>query len=117
MEIEKLSTKHQAVWTSLTLLEDGQRMLGVTLMEHTGILERRNLYQVIHGLREHGYLIGSGKHLSDRGYYQIRSVEDLERTLNGLRDTAYDLLKTAKTIEISFYKNEYGNLLEFEKGE
>lgn len=119
MKIEEMATPHQFVWTVLQTMEDGERIIGPSLMERTGIKDRRSLYQIINGLRQQGYLIGSSKHPDDRGYYEIRDEIDLRRTLASLRDAAVSLLDTAEAIERTFNEQKYGSLhqQEDEEGE
>lgn len=104
MRIEEKSAHHGFVWTVLQGLEDGERIMGTSLMERTAIKERRVLYQVIKDLREQGCLVGSSKHSSDRGYYEIRDENDLDRTLSTLRSSAQAMLDTAAMIERTFFE-------------
>ena len=110
MKIEEMSKHHQFVWTVLQTMEDEERIIGPALMERTGVKDRRGLYQIINGLRQQGYLIGSSKHPDDRGYFEIRDEIDLRRTLASLRDAAISLLDTAEAIERTFNEQKYGRL-------
>lgn len=101
MIIEKMSAQHQFVWNTLTLLEDGERILGPDLQSRAGIRERRGLYQIIKELRVNGYLVGSSKN-GKAGYYQVRDQQDLDETLHVLRSAALDTLATADAMEASF---------------
>lgn len=113
MKVEEMSKYHRFVWNILTLLEDGERIIGTDLQERAGIEDRRTLYKIINDLRRHGYLVGSSKTATVGGYYEIRDDVDLNRTLNDLRNAAYSLLKTAKKIELSYYNQRQGELFSY----
>lgn len=106
MKIEELSKHHQFVWTTLQLLEDGERIIGAELQARTGIQDKRILYQVINDLRRNDFLVGSSKNPDKSGYFEIRDEEDLNKTLSSLRDAAFNQLATAKRIELAFYTRE-----------
>lgn len=117
-KIEDLPSPHQFVWTTLTLLEDGERIRGVDLMERTAIDDRRHFYHVISELRAQGFLVGSSKSADNGGYFEIRDRRDLDRTTTDLRKAAAALFKTAQQIEEEFYGNLYSKMgLEDEEGE
>lgn len=106
LKINELSQQHQFVWNTLQLLEDGERILGPDLQARAAIPDRRTLYHIINDLRKYGYLVGSSKTSGSGGYFEIRDEQDLNKTLNDLRNSAFSLLSTAKTVELSFYKQE-----------
>lgn len=106
MKVEAMSKYHQFVWTVLTGLQEGERIIGADLQARAGIEDRRFLYQVVNDLRNNDYLLGSSKTSVNGGYFEIRDENDLNRTLNDLRNSAYSLLETAKRMELNFYKNE-----------
>lgn len=110
MKIEGLSVHHQFVWSTLQLLEDGERIIGADLQARTGIQDKRMLYQVINDLRRNGFLVGSSKKPEKSGYFEIRDEQDLNNTLSSLRDAAFNQLATAKRIELAFYTKQYGVL-------
>lgn len=117
-KIEDLPSPHQFVWTTLTLLEDGERILGVDLMERSGIDDRRQFYHVISELRAEGFLVGSSKSAENGGYFEIRDRIDLERTTNDILKAAKALLKTKQHLEERFYANLYDKMsLDDEEGE
>lgn len=115
-KIEEMSVQHQFAWNVLTTLEDGQRILGVDLQQRAAVRDMRTVYQIIKELRHNGYLVGGDKG-GEKGYYEIRDEEDLERTLRGLREPAFDMLNTAKKMEQAFLEKRYGNLLNQEEVE
>ena len=106
MNIEDFPRAHISVWTTLELLDDGQRIIGADLLNRSPIKDRRSLYHVIKELRQNGFLVGSSKHAQNRGYYEIRDEQDLYQTVYDLRKSANSLLETAKQIELSFYEKE-----------
>lgn len=106
-KIEDFPSPHQFVWNTLTLLEDGERILGVDLMERSSIDDRRQFYHVISELRTEGFLVGSSKSADNGGYFEIRDRRDLERTTNDLLKAAKALLKTKQHLEERFYENLY----------
>lgn len=109
-KIEELPSPHQFVWNVLTLLEDGERIRGVDLMERAGIDDRRQFYHVISDLRTEGFLVGSSKLSENGGYFEIRDRRDLERTANDMLKTAQALLKTKRHLEERFYESLYDKL-------
>lgn len=119
MKIEELSIQHQLVWKSLQALEIGERITGADLQARAGIQKRRSLYRIVNELRKNGFLVGASKNIEKSGYFLILDEDDLNRTLNSLRNAALNQLSTAKKLELAFYKKQYGELpLEFnEEGE
>lgn len=118
MKIEEMSHHHQFVWNVLQGLEVGERIIGPDLMSRSGIRERRQLYQIIKDLRNHGFLIGSSKQPGSNGYFEIKDQIDLRRTLSSLRDAAISLLDTAESIERTFNEQRFSAPpLEDEEGE
>lgn len=119
MKIEELSISHQTVWSTLQELKIGERITGADLKARTSIQDKRTLYRIINELRKNGFLVGASKGSEKSGYFLIEDEEDLNRTLNSLRNAAFNQLSTAKKLELAFYKKQYGELpLEFnEEGE
>lgn len=117
INIENMSAQHQFTWNVLTMLEEGERILGTDLQKRVGVKDIRSVFQIIKHLRHNGYLVGADKN-ETKGYYQIRSEKDLENTLHALRSPAFDLLNTAKLMEKHFIINELGmtNEESLEKG-
>lgn len=85
MNKNQSSMYHEFVWNTLTTLDDGERILGESLMVRAGIKDRRFLYQVIRDLRKNGLLIGSSKHREDRGYFEIRDEYNFHRWASSTR--------------------------------
>ena len=100
-KIEEMTAQHQFVWNTLTMLEDGERILGADLRQRSGVSDARTLFSIINELRLNGYLVGGDKS-GERGYYEIRTANDMARTLHSLRKPALDLLNTASIMEKHF---------------
>lgn len=100
-----LTQHHAFIWTTLQALEVGERIKGPDLMNRASINDKRLLYQLIKDLRKNGFLVGAIKDASG-GYFEIRDINDLNRTIGSLRKSGSDLLQTAHDMEMTFYKKE-----------
>lgn len=105
MKKRELPFHHEAVWTSLQLLDDNQRMTGSQLMEHSGIKDKRELFKVIRDLRRWGYPIGSSKQEGKKGYYEARTPEQIQETIKGFEVVINDLKETVRVMKESLNKN------------
>lgn len=95
MRKKELPAHHAAVWMSLQLLDDNQRMTGSQLMQHSGIKDKRELFKVIRDLRRWGYPVGSSKQEGKKGYYEARTPEQIRETIKGFEMVIDDLSETA----------------------
>lgn len=102
MKKDQLTSYHEFVWHTLTSLEDGEKILGESLMAHAGIKDRRHFYQVINDLRKIGMLVGSSKHQDTKGYYEIRDINDFERWAIPNRKAIEELLLIERCMTESF---------------
>ena len=99
--IEDMSVQHQFVWNTLTMLDDGERILGTQLRQRAGVKSERKLYYIVEDLRINGYLVGGDKN-GKKGYYQVRDIEDLRRTTGSIDAAAYASLKISKLMKAHF---------------
>lgn len=104
-----LSMQHQAVWNIIRTLKDGERVLGADLRKMAGISTERAFYNVIEDLRTAGLFIGASRRNEDKGYYEIRTDDDMERFLRSKRNELQGEWKALDDLEKKWLEKQQLN--------
>lgn len=100
-----LTEQHQIVWNVLRTLKDGERILGHELRKAANIKEERVFYKIVEDLREAGIFIGANRN-SPRGYYEIRTEDDMYRFLNAKRTELTGEWEALKRLELKWNRKQ-----------
>lgn len=95
---KNLTLQHQSVWNTLRSMQDDERILGADLRELAGIPEERTFYKVIEDLRTAGIFVGASRN-EPKGYYEIRTQNDMERFLRTKRDELVGEIEALNELE------------------
>lgn len=115
MKVQKLTGKKLKTWTILQNLPDGERVLGKHLMIAVGEKDIRGLRRIIESIRTAGYAVGAGKIHEQRGYYELRTDEEIwEYHFRKIKALEREIDWMTENTQIHF-SSKYGKSFDFYK--
>lgn len=96
------------IWSTIRSLPDGEHILGRDLRNKAGIKDRRIFYKIIEDYRKSGVFIGANRQ-SPKGYYEIRTDNDLVRFIQSKRTELRREEEVLNTMERQWFRKVIPN--------